>query len=541
MPHSPQQMPSPAPVITGGPTASYAKNENDAFDGDDDTNVNNDILVATLRATGGGDIRWSKTAADDSADFRINTGTGALYFVGTSNQDLNNSEDEYTVTVTATNTPTATGTPTTVNQIITFTITNINDEAPTLATETTTANLAAGADTTDRDTGLTFTVTDADKMFNNTGFTITGDQSGKFDIEYVSTTQDEATYKIIAKMNQDIKPTGITLTIAYNDGINDATNTISYTFTPSIPAAKTYTATSSADTFTGSPYNDNDSVSYAGSNSGVTINLATNAHVGGWAQGDNLTSIENIIGSAEIDNITGNDKDNTIRGGAGNDTLNGGDGDDIIEGGAGADRIDGGAGNDTISFENAGSTTGLFITLFQILSGSGVGAFGHAFGDTYFSIENVIGSDARDTINGTSGDNILEGGDGADLLTGEGGNDVFAGDGGSDAFVIWSQGRVVVRDFTHVTGGEMDKIGVDTTAEDESTIAAIKAATNLYWTNTTEIGETIATNDENINDTIIHRIVGAKDGDGNSETDDIQVMVLLDFTTELTIDMFEII
>ena len=541
------------PVFTSAD--SYRFDENNAYDIDaaNDGDFSNDFLVTTLSATGGS-ITWSKTAAHDSADFRLNTGTGQLYFVGKSDQEANNPTASYQVTVTATNTPTATGTPITVTQTITLRFNNINDEDPTLATETTTANLAAGADTTNRDTGLTFTVTDADKMFEHDGFTITGDQSGKFDIKHVSTAQDEATYKIIAKMNQDIKPTGITLTIAYNDGINAATNTISFgPFTPTIPAALDGTAnnglaTAAGQTFTGSPYNDDDLVSFAGSTA-VTINLGADSHSRGFAQGATLTSIEHIIGSPQADNITGNADANIIRGGAGGDTLKGGEGDDIIEGGAGGDTINGGAGIDTVSYENAGVVAEMFVNLT-----TGGGFFGVAGGDSYISIENIIGSNNNDQLHGNDDNNHIAGGDGNDLVDGKNGNDVLeGGEGtnalrgarGNDIFVLGAntQGKDYVQDFNHTSGGQLDKIRVDTANGNENTIAAIRTALNLRITNGTEINDHADitsnpdTNDESKNDTIIYDTNST-----SSDTSDDQIlMVLLDFTETLTIDMFDII
>ena len=527
------------PDIAGGATATYTIDEDDDKDADNDNNpLNNnardDILVATLSADGGA-IAWSiirtsaTTGGADRAHFKIHGTTGQLYFVGKSDQDANDSKDEYTVIVTATNTA---GSDT---QTITVTIEDINDEIPVLDKIGTTSTLIAGADTNDRDTGLTFTVTDADKMFDHDGFTITGDQNSKFDIEHVSTTDAVATYKIIAKATQDITPTGITLTIGYNDGENIVANAdrISYTFTPTIPAAKTYTATAANQTFTGSPYNDDDLVSFAGSTA-VNINLGSDSHSGGFAQGVTLTSIEHIIGSPQADTITGNAKDN------------------IIEGGAGGDRIDGGAGNDTISFENAGSTTGLNIVLFHAALGRGVGLFGDANGDSYFSIENVIGSAAGDVIEGTADDNILEGGDGTDRVAGRGGNDTLIGGNGvdrleggtgNDTYVLGArgEGRDLVQDFTH-TVGNLDKIRVDITGT-AADIAAIRTALNLRITNDTEINDHAditsnpSTNDENTNDTIIYDTNST-----SSDTSDDQIlMVLLDFTETLTIDMFDII
>jgi Ca2+-binding RTX toxin-like protein len=59
----------------------------------------------------------------------------------------------------------------------------------------------------------------------------------------------------------------------------------------------------------------------------LNVNLAAGT-TGGWAAGDVLTSIENLIGSAFAD---------TLRGDAGVNVLDGGAGDDLLEGRAGTD------------------------------------------------------------------------------------------------------------------------------------------------------------------------------------------------------------
>ncbi len=99
-----------------------------------------------------------------------------------------------------------------------------------------------------------------------------------------------------------------------------------------------------ADTLDGG--SGNDTASYSTSNAAVTINLTTNINTGGHAQGDSLSSIENVTGSSYADNITGNSLNNIITGGAGADILNGGDGADTFmwTNGHGNDVIDGGAG-----------------------------------------------------------------------------------------------------------------------------------------------------------------------------------------------------
>ncbi|WP_296201287.1 cadherin domain-containing protein [Sphingorhabdus sp.] len=101
-----------------------------------------------------------------------------------------------------------------------------------------------------------------------------------------------------------------------------------------------------------------DGVDYSGSNAAVTVNLATGTASGGTAQGDTLSGIELVQGSAHDDIITGSanwdviyggDGNDTIFGGAGNDYLFGGAGNDTINAEAGDDMLDGGEGNDTLN------------------------------------------------------------------------------------------------------------------------------------------------------------------------------------------------
>ncbi|KAK0349824.1 hypothetical protein LTR94_031501, partial [Friedmanniomyces endolithicus] len=87
-----------------------------------------------------------------------------------------------------------------------------------------------------------------------------------------------------------------------------------------------------------------DTVSYAGSQDAVAVNLTTNVNTGGDAGGDLLSNVENVTGSAFNDVLTGD---------AAANTLLGGDGDDVLAGMAGADVIDGGAGNNTADYSGS--------------------------------------------------------------------------------------------------------------------------------------------------------------------------------------------
>lgn len=242
-----------------------------------------------------------------------------------------------------------------------------------------------------------------------------------------------------------------------------------------------------------------DTASYADSASGVTVNLLLGVGYGGDAEGDTLSGIERVIGSAFSDNLTGDDEANIFVGSAGADILDGGnqidtvdysasaaaitvdlalgtglggdaegdqlisiekiigtryddsltgdDGDNIFAGGAGADRLDGGAGNDTADYRS--SSLAITVNL-----ASGVATGGDATGDVFSSIENVIGTAFNDVITGNGADNRLEGGDGNDTLDGGAGADLLIGGLGNDTYIIDSYDDVVAEQI----GGGTDLI-----------------------------------------------------------------------------------
>ena len=96
------------------------------------------------------------------------------------------------------------------------------------------------------------------------------------------------------------------------------------------------------DNITGGPEGDtsSDTVSYARSDEAVTVDLSnTSAQTStGYASGDTLSGIENVIGSNHRDR----------------DTLTAGSGGSVITGGRGDDTLEGGAGDDTFVFAPGG-------------------------------------------------------------------------------------------------------------------------------------------------------------------------------------------
>ena len=151
-----------------------------------------------------------------------------------------------------------------------------------------------------------------------------------------------------------------------------------------------------------------DTVSYTHSDAAILVGLAQGVASGGYATGDVLTDVENIIGSS-FDDILGGDS-----------------GDNVLEGGAGADQIMGFDGEDTAVYANSDAG----ITVY--LDGSRTGVGGDAEGDTLISIENITGSDFADNLFGDELNNIISGGAGSDWIFSAGGDDVISGGAGAD-------------------------------------------------------------------------------------------------------------
>jgi Ca2+-binding RTX toxin-like protein len=186
-----------------------------------------------------------------------------------------------------------------------------------------------------------------------------------------------------------------------------------------------------------------DTINYARRTVGVTVDLSTGRCAGGEAEGDTLSSIENIYGSDAGDTVTGSSVANLLIGSSGNDVLTGlagddrlfgSEGDDVLRGGAGADELGGYTGNDLVTY--FGTAIAVNVNLLN-----GVGSGGEAEGDTYSEIDNVNGSKVGDFIFGNAGANIFNGYDGGDLLFGKdgddtllagSGDDLLAGDAGAD-------------------------------------------------------------------------------------------------------------
>nr|WP_283806333.1 DUF5801 repeats-in-toxin domain-containing protein [Bradyrhizobium viridifuturi] len=104
---------------------------------------------------------------------------------------------------------------------------------------------------------------------------------------------------------------------------------------------------------------------------------------------------------------------------SGNFTLTGGATADVIATSSHTDTVAGGGGTDIVDYRD--DTTGVTVNL-----QTGTGTGGSAQGDTYSSIEGILGGSGNDTLTGlAAGGNYLDGGAGNDTLNGGAGNDTF--------------------------------------------------------------------------------------------------------------------
>ena len=178
-----------------------------------------------------------------------------------------------------------------------------------------------------------------------------------------------------------------------------------------------------ADTLVGG--NGDDTAAYWGSDAAVEVRLHDGFAQGGHAEGDTFAGIEILSGSAHGDILEGDSNGNGFHAGAGDDVLDGKEGGDWLDGGAGADTLKGGDGIDLAAYW--GSDVGVEVRLYD-----GFAQGGHAEGDTFDSIEELIGSDHDDKLAGDEGENGLSGEGGDDELDGREGNDYLDGGPGAD-------------------------------------------------------------------------------------------------------------
>jgi Ca2+-binding RTX toxin-like protein len=186
-----------------------------------------------------------------------------------------------------------------------------------------------------------------------------------------------------------------------------------------------------------------DAARYDNALSGVDARLYNSALNTGEAAGDSYSGIEQLVGGYFSDVLYGDGNNNIIAGLGGDDVMDGvggavdyfygGDGTDQVFCRCGADVIDGGSGFDYARYDYA--DTGLRAYLYDSSQNSG-----DAAGDTYASVEALVGTGFGDDVRGNAAGNALFGLAGNDFIVGLGGIDIMNGGAGVDTFFYATAG-----------------------------------------------------------------------------------------------------
>ncbi|MEM7211989.1 MAG: LamG-like jellyroll fold domain-containing protein, partial [Pseudomonadota bacterium] len=196
----------------------------------------------------------------------------------------------------------------------------------------------------------------------------------------------------------------------------------------------------------------------------------------------NVGFSQTFRGNDGANTLDGQAGEDTLEGRGGNDLLIGGADNDTLIGGAGADSMVGGTGTDAASY--ADSATSVFIDL--DFGGVARGFRGEAQGDTFSSVEHIIGSAFEDIIIGDNSGNTLDGGGGDDRLQSQDGDDLLIGGSGND---LLNRGTTATLNgsFANVyEGGEgFDLVAADVFNPFTQTGSRTGEATFTYRVNTT--------------------------------------------------------
>jgi len=222
-----------------------------------------------------------------------------------------------------------------------------------------------------------------------------------------------------------------------------------------------------------------DTLSYAGSTAGVTVDLGAGSASGFAA----IAGIENVTGGAGNDTLAGGDGANRLAGGAGNDTYFAGQGDTVVESGNG--------GVDWVFFTGAsfslgGNVENLTYTGAGNFAGTGNGLANVLTGNGGNDILN--GNGGNDTLNGNGGNDNLGGGGGNDVLVGGAGNDIMNGGAGTDTFVFAPGfGNDIVAGFDANPSGGQDRLDLSALGITAASFAASVDITDLGSSTLVEI------------------------------------------------------
>ncbi|NOU07354.1 MAG: cadherin-like domain-containing protein [Hyphomicrobiaceae bacterium] len=206
-----------------------------------------------------------------------------------------------------------------------------------------------------------------------------------------------------------------------------------------------------------------DTLNLSGTTANAMVDLELRTSHSSETGTDQITEIENVVGSSGDDHIVGNVGANVLTGGAGADVVSGGAGDDTIVATVGdsSDVYDGGIGTDTLDL--AGTTADAVVNL-ELGSSSSA----ETGTDQIDQIENVVGSGGDDAITGDATANVLTGGVGADVVSGGAGNDTIVATVGDSNDVYDGGIGTDTLDFTSINSDVFVDLKSGTSHSDES-------------------------------------------------------------------------
>ena len=197
-----------------------------------------------------------------------------------------------------------------------------------------------------------------------------------------------------------------------------------------------------------------DYADYRARTNGVNVTLGDGlANDGATGENDQVLNTEGIFGGSGNDTLTGSVGDEHFWPGDGNDSVAAAGGSDVLNWSPGADSMTGGAGTDTASF--------LFTSSVNV-SLDGVANDGHAGESDNIAadVENLEGSPDSDVLIGSDAANVFDPSSGDDQVSGLGGDDTLNASAGADSFDGGS-GDDVASDFwdsgNSMDGGEGDE------------------------------------------------------------------------------------
>ena len=235
--------------------------------------------------------------------------------------------------------------------------------------------------------------------------------------------------------------------------------------------------------------------------------------------------------------IYGNDGNSEIQSGSGDDVIYGGKGNDLIEGWVGNDIIYGGAGDDRLfGIANAGRSINDIDGGDILYGGEGNDYLSGAQGD-----DRHYGGEGNDTFYDYKGDDWFFGGRGIDIIDGGDGYDIFY----LDIEEVEAGNTNVIEDFVRDGQRGIDRIRVDVSGADKTAIESLttdamkldklKELADIRWTSAHINAGDTRSDSQSVRNTVIYNTLGTE-----NKNDDIILMVLEDFTHELTFEMFEV-